>query len=39
VSIAYYLDTLIAQLVDENGSLPLVDRPVPQTEELPIPAA
>jgi len=39
VSIAYYLDALIMQLVEERGSLPVVDRPRPQREELPIPAA
>jgi hypothetical protein len=39
VSIAYYMEALIQQLVDENGTLPLVDSPRPQREELPIPAA
>lgn len=39
VSIAYYLEALIADLVRENGALPTVERPIPQKEELPIPAA
>jgi len=39
VSIAYYIEALIHQLVEENGHLPLVDSPRPQQEELPIPAA
>ncbi len=39
VSIAYYMEALIQQLVEENGTLPLVDGPRPQREELPIPAA
>lgn len=39
VSIAYYMETLILNLVDEHGSLPLVESPRPQREELPIPAA
>jgi len=39
VSVAYYMDALIHRLVEENGHLPLVDRPRPQQEELPIPAA
>ena len=39
VSIAYYLEALVADLVRENGALPLVDAPRPQREELPIPAA
>lgn len=39
VSIAYYMEALIHQLVEENGQLPLVDSPRPQKEELPIPAA
>jgi hypothetical protein len=39
VSIAYYLEALVAKLVDQNGALPLIDRPHPQREELPIPAA
>lgn len=28
VSIAYYLEALIDRLVDQNGALPLVDRPL-----------
>lgn len=39
VSIAYYLEALIADLVRERGTLPTVERPIPQKEELPIPAA
>ncbi|MFV0434296.1 MAG: hypothetical protein ACK5LO_09980 [Leucobacter sp.] len=39
VSVAYYMEALIHQLVEENGQLPLVDSPRPQQEELPIPAA
>jgi hypothetical protein len=39
VSVAYYMEALIHQLVEENGHLPLVDSPRPQLEELPIPAA
>ncbi|RGE19082.1 hypothetical protein [Leucobacter sp. wl10] len=39
VSVAYYMEALIHQLVEENGHLPLVDSPRPQHEELPIPAA
>ncbi|MEV8241984.1 hypothetical protein AB0O90_17195 [Microbacterium testaceum] len=27
VTVAYYLEALIAKLIDENGSMPLVDRP------------
>ncbi|MFD1716040.1 hypothetical protein ACFSBZ_16315 [Amnibacterium flavum] len=39
VSVSYYLERLIRDLVMEHGALPLVDKPVPQREELPIPAA
>lgn len=39
VSMSYYLDTLIKNLVDANGAMPLVDSPRPQREELPIAAA
>lgn len=39
VSIAYYMEALIHQLVDENGALPMIASPRPQREELPIPAA
>lgn len=38
VSIAYYMEALIDQLVDQYGSLPLVASPRPQREELPISA-
>lgn len=27
VTVAYYLEALIAKLVDENGAMPLVERP------------
>jgi hypothetical protein len=39
VSIAYYMEALIHQLVEENGALPAIPSPRPQLEELPIPAA
>ena len=39
VSIAYYLESLIGQLVEENGQLPAVSPPRLQKEMLPIPAA
>ncbi|MBD8540605.1 hypothetical protein [Frigoribacterium sp. CFBP 8751] len=39
VSIAYYLEALVAQLVAEQGCLPLVTSPREKAEELPIPAA
>jgi len=39
VSLAYYLDTFLRELVQLNGALPLVAAPRPQAEELPIPAA
>jgi len=39
VSMSYYLDTLIKNLVDTHGGMPLVDSPRPQREELPIAAA
>ncbi|MCT2085606.1 hypothetical protein M3D75_05710 [Microbacterium enclense] len=39
VSIAYYLEALIDQLVEDNGRLPVIASPRPQREELPIPAA
>jgi hypothetical protein len=39
VSVAYYLDALIAQIVDERGTLPIVALPRPQQEELSINAA
>lgn len=39
VTMSYYLETLIKNLVDENGGMPLVDSPRPQRQELPIPAA
>ena len=39
VSIAYYLEALITDLVRDTGALPLVANPRPQREELPIPAA
>lgn len=39
VSLSYYLERLIRDLVTEYGSLPLVDKPIPQREELSIPAA
>jgi len=39
VSVAYYLEALAAKLLDEHGSMPLVESPRPQREELPIPAA
>ncbi|HAS33468.1 MAG: hypothetical protein CMH38_14200 [Microbacterium sp.] len=39
VSIAYYLEALIDQLVEDNGRLPIIASPRPQKEELPIPAA
>lgn len=39
VSIAYYMEALIYQLVEENGDLPVIASPRPQREELPIPAA
>ena len=39
VSLAYYLDTFLRELVQTNGALPLVAAPRPQAEELPIPAA
>jgi hypothetical protein len=39
VSIAYYLEALVAQLITEQGCLPLVAHPRERSEELPIPAA
>jgi len=39
VSVAYYLDTFLRELVQMNGALPLVAAPRHQAEELPIPAA
>lgn len=39
VSVAYYLDTFLRELVRMNGALPRVAVPRPQAEELPIPAA
>ena len=41
VSLAYYLEALITDLVRERGSLPLVTNPraMSQQEELPIPIA
>ena len=39
VSVAYYLDTFLRELVQMNGALPRVAAPRPQAEELPIPAA
>lgn len=36
VSIAYYLDTLIDQLAEEHGRLPVIPSPRPQKETLPI---
>jgi hypothetical protein len=36
VSIAYYLEALIAQLVDERGALPRIDDPRSRSKELPI---
>ena len=39
VSIAYYVEALINQLIEETGVLPLVSSPRPHREELPIPAA
>jgi len=38
VSIAYYLEALILTM-DREGTLPVIDRPRPQNEELPISAA
>jgi hypothetical protein len=39
VSIAYYMEALINQLIAEHGILPIIASPRPQREELPIPAA
>ena len=39
VSIAYYLETLLGQVIEADGRLPVVRSPRPQREELPIPAA
>src|SRR3546814_17921429 len=39
VSIAYYLEALIDQLVEDNGRLPIIASPRPPKEALPIPAA
>ncbi|MDR7184611.1 hypothetical protein J2X85_001634 [Microbacterium trichothecenolyticum] len=39
VSIAYYLEGLIGQLVEEQGQLPVIPPPRLQREMLPIPAA
>lgn len=39
VSIAYYLEALVAKLIAEQGCLPLVASPREKAEELPIPAA
>jgi hypothetical protein len=36
VSIAYYLEALVSQLIRDNGALPTVARPRPQDMELPI---
>ncbi len=36
VSIAYYVEALVQQLVAENGELPQISRPRPQTETLDI---
>ena len=40
VSIAYYMEALVAQIVADQGCLPLVEHPRnKKLEELPIPAA
>ena len=40
VSIAYYMEALVAQIVADQGCLPLVEHPRDKKlEELPIPAA
>jgi len=40
VSIAYYMEALVAQIVAEQGCLPIVQHPYDKkAEELPIPAA
>lgn len=39
VSIAFYLETFLRDQIRTQGALPLVARPQPQSEELPIPAA
>lgn len=39
VSIAYYVEALVNDMLRENGTLPRVAPPIPQREELPIPAA
>lgn len=39
VSIAYYLENFLRQQIREQGSLPPVELPKPQAQELPIPAA
>ncbi|MBX3196238.1 MAG: hypothetical protein KF727_14205 [Microbacteriaceae bacterium] len=39
VSMAYYVEALVQQIVDERGALPEVPNPRPQREELPINAA
>lgn len=36
VSIAYYLEALVSQLIRDKGGLPTVARPRPQDMELPI---
>jgi len=36
VSVAYYLEALAKKLAEKDGSLPLVDRPHAQGEELPL---
>jgi hypothetical protein len=36
VSIAYYVEALVQQLVAENGELPRIPRPRPQKETLDI---
>ncbi|WP_157887876.1 hypothetical protein [Frondihabitans sp. PAMC 28766] len=39
VSIAYYLEGLVARLIEQDGTLPLIAPPQRQREELPIEAA
>lgn len=38
ISVNLYMDTLI-QYLEDHGGLPVLPKPKPQAEELPIPAA